>query len=88
MSSDVTPILGYKVQDPETLSTVNLNKVLEERILRALDVHKKNSAVDKRWLNIARTHLEQGFMALNRSLMRPGRVNLPEDTENATPPQG
>jgi len=35
--------------------------------------------VDQRWLAIARTHFQEGFMALNRSVFQPGRVKLPED---------
>jgi hypothetical protein len=31
--------------------------------------------IDQRWLAIAQTHIEQGFMALNRSIFQPGRVD-------------
>ncbi len=31
------------------------------------------------WLAIARTQIEQGFMALNRAVFKPGRVRLAED---------
>jgi hypothetical protein len=34
------------------------------------------SEVDQRWLAIGRTHIEQGFMAINRSIFRPERVKL------------
>ena len=34
---------------------------------------------DERWLAVARTHFQQGFMALNRAVFQPQRVNLPED---------
>lgn len=30
--------------------------------------------VDKRWLAISRTQLEQAFMALNRSIFKPQRL--------------
>lgn len=29
------------------------------------------SNVDKRWVSIARTHFQQGFMALNRAVFQP-----------------
>ncbi len=35
--------------------------------------------VDKRWLAIGRTAIEQGFMAVNRSIFKPGRVVLPDE---------
>lgn len=34
---------------------------------------------DPRWVAIARTHFQEGFMALNRAVFQPGRVKLPED---------
>lgn len=34
---------------------------------------------DPRWVNIARTHFQEGFMALNRAVFQPQRISLPED---------
>jgi hypothetical protein len=34
---------------------------------------------DARWIAIARTHIEQGFMALNRAIFKPERVKLETD---------
>jgi hypothetical protein len=34
---------------------------------------------DQRWLAIARTHFQEGFMALNRAVFQPQRIKLPED---------
>lgn len=34
---------------------------------------------DPRWLAVARTHFQEGFMALNRAVFRPQRIRLPED---------
>ena len=36
---------------------------------------------DPRWLAVAKTHLQEGFMALNRAVFQPGRVALPEDDQ-------
>lgn len=38
-----------------------------------------DSPYDPRWLSIARTHFQEGFMALNRAVFQPQRVKLPED---------
>jgi len=35
--------------------------------------------VDMRWVAIARTHFQEGFMALNRAVFQPQRIKLPED---------
>ncbi len=73
------PVHGYQPQGPVRVAMVNENKEAEERLLRQMDRITGMPDFDQRWLNIARTHLEQGFMALNRAIFRPGRVRLPED---------
>ena len=40
------------------------------------DMMNKNTYF-KRWLAIGRTHIEQGFMAINRAIFRPDRVEIP-----------
>lgn len=37
---------------------------------------------DKRWIAVARTHFQEGFMALNRAVFQPQRIKLPEDDGN------
>ena len=77
---DGLPVAGYRSQSEEAVALVNSNKLTEERLLRLLDALRKRDDIDQRWLSIARTQLEQGFMALNRSIFRPERVHpLPED---------
>lgn len=68
------PVEGYKPQSTEKVDLVNDNKRLEERVLRVLDELAKRDAIDKRWLAIGRTHIEEGFMAINRSIFQPARV--------------
>ena len=73
------PVAGYQPQSDEAILLVNLMKATEEKLLRALDDLAERDDVDKRWLAIGRTQIEQGFMAVNRSIFRPGRVVLPGD---------
>jgi len=73
------PVAGYKPQSEDNVFLVNKNKQMEESILRMLDLFATDDAFDKRWLAVGRTHIEQGFMALNRAIFRPTRVSLPED---------
>ena len=81
------PVKGYTSQasqasqasQPDSaVDIVNFNKELEERVLRRLDDLKEVGA-DPRWLAIARTHIEQAWMAANRSVFKPERIALPED---------
>lgn len=74
------PVHGYSPQSTNNVDAVNYNKQLEETILRMLDELAKEEAIDKRWLAIGRTHLEQGFMAINRSIFKPKRIALPKDS--------
>lgn len=83
---DGLPVAGYRPQSDVSVERVNLNKRLEEQVLRALDVLAEQPDIDKRWLAIGRTAIEQGFMAVNRSVFRPARAALPEDSEAAGSP--
>jgi hypothetical protein len=76
------PVAGYRPQSAEAVDLVNGFKADEERLLRALDAMADSGGeprFDPRWLAIARTALEQGFMALIRAVFRPARIRLPGD---------
>ena len=73
------PVKGYKPQSEATVDLVNNNKKLEEMNLRLFDILSKMENVDKRWLAIGKTHIEQGWMAINRAIFKPERVKLDED---------
>lgn len=70
------PVAGYKPQSQATIDLVNTNKRKEEEILVALDHLATLDFVDKRWLAIGRTSVEQAFMAINRSIFKPNRTSL------------
>ena len=74
-------IEGYTEQSSSAVETVNRNKVLEEQVLRLLDqlAARKPGAVDKRWLAIGRTKIEDGWMAINRAVFQPQRIKLEDD---------
>lgn len=89
------PVAGYKPQSSEKIDLVNGFKQDEERLIRliesmfhARDVGTNKDGIlnsdlgptfDPRWLSIALNHFQQGYMALNRAVFRPGRVKLEED---------
>lgn len=73
------PVSGYRPQTSVAVDCVNAMKAREELILRQLDLMREDADVDQRWLNIGRTSLEQAFMAINRSIFRPGRMKFPSE---------
>ena len=75
------PVHGYTPQSDDKVATVNVNKQLEENVLQQLDALKLRGDVDQRWLAIGRTGIEQAFMAINRSVFRPGRAKLEGDVD-------
>src|SRR5260370_10524118 len=76
MEHQALPVEGYKPQSQTSVDKVNQNKRLEEQVLRVLDELSLDLEVDKRWLAIGRTHLEQAFMAINRAIFKPNRVEI------------
>lgn len=76
------PVHGYQSQPDYKVGRVNNNKLAEEEVLRLLDTLLTLPDVDQRWLAIGRTHIEQGFMAVNRAIFKPSRVKLPSDVNN------
>jgi len=75
------PVHGYQPQASAKVGIVNVNKQLEERMLRRLDWLWSQPGLDKRWLSIAKTRIEEGYMAMNRAVFQPQRIALPEDGE-------
>lgn len=75
------PVAGYRSQPTDKIHLVNANKAAEETILRLLDQLGKRHDIDKRWLAIGRTAIENGWMAVNRAIFQPARVELPGDGE-------
>jgi hypothetical protein len=81
MTNAGLPVSGYKPQSDQAVELVNANKRAEEMVLRILDDLATREEVDKRWLAIGRTQIEQGFMAVNRAVFKPGRVRLPGEID-------
>lgn len=71
---DPLPIAGYTTQSSDKVGEVNINKQLEETILKRLDDLKADASVDQRLLAIGRTGIELAFMAVNRAILKPQRL--------------
>lgn len=57
---------------------MNESKELEQTVLDFVERLKKANAdqsveIDLRWLSIGLTNIEQGFMAVSRSVAKPGK---------------
>lgn len=81
---DGLPVPGYKPQNDKAIALVTKNKQIEEGVLRVLDLLRTDPDIDPRWLAIGRTHIEEGFMAINRSVFKPERAALPDEEKIAT----
>lgn len=73
------PVAGYQPQSNDKVAAVNENKRLEEMVLRQLDFLANVEPTDLRWLEFGRALIEQGFMAINRSVFKPARIALDGD---------
>lgn len=71
------PVAGYKKEQPAwAVDLVNINKALEEAVLRQVDHLKEKftAEVDQRQVALARTKLEEAFYHLNRGIFQPSRL--------------
>ena len=70
------PIAGYRPLEPRQVDLANNIKVIEEALLRLVDLHLKDKThFDARWAAIAKTHFQEGFMAINRANFQPTRID-------------
>ncbi len=68
-------IAGYRELTADEISVMNELKKAEASFLKIIDdLPKSLPATNLRWLAIARTDIETGFMAMNRAVSRPDAV--------------
>jgi len=65
------PIKGYRELGQEELDDINALKLLGEVIGRQLAALAQKPQTDKRWIAIAKTHMQQGCMAATRAVAKP-----------------
>lgn len=77
---DKAEIVGYIEQNPQQIKWINFLKEREIEIVNDLEEMMSEGfgfegcpliKADKRWLSIAKTHIQQGFMAAVRAVARP-----------------
>lgn len=65
-------IKGYGELMREEIDAINAIKTVADSVGKVIkDVEQLPCGVDMRWVAIARTELQQGFMALARAVARP-----------------
>lgn len=79
--SSTSQVAGYRPLEASAVELANKNKLIEELLLRQVDVMREDPSLDHRLINIAFTHFQEGFMSLNRAIFRPTRIHGPLDVE-------
>jgi hypothetical protein len=69
------------ISEAQALMARDAKRLLERALRLAETAERSNEDVDREWLRAAKIDLERAFMALNRGILKPARVQLPEDTE-------
>ncbi len=64
-------IKGYRDLSEEEIGLINDAKAKGDDIGKLIEVLQEMPSVDKRWLAIAKTSLQQGIMFLVRSIAKP-----------------
>lgn len=64
-------ISGYRDLSPEDVAAINAVKAAEVALGEVWRSVAESAATDKRWVSVARTHFEEGFSALVRSIAQP-----------------
>ena len=65
------PIKGYRELSEHEIDLINQMKTLAENVGVAVDLLSQDKSFDQRWISIARTDLQKGFMALIRGIAQP-----------------
>ena len=72
----MSAIKGYKELTAEQIDAINHMKDFEAEALSGLKTLSEMEGIDRRWLSIARTNIEQGYMAAIRSITKPNTVEF------------
>lgn len=71
MKDQHTLIKGYRDLSQEEIDAMNAVKKEAERIGFLIEELESNKQLDQRWVAIAKTELQKGFMAAIRSVAQP-----------------
>lgn len=67
-------IKGYRNLTEDDITRINIFKDLESLVLNKIRELYNHPDSDKRWTSIGKTHIQEGFMALNRAIAQPEEI--------------
>lgn len=68
MSNQNQQITGHRQLSQAEIDNINNSKAFANQVGEFIETLEKSNDVDKRWLAIAKTDLQKGFMSLVRSI--------------------
>ena len=71
MDNQHRKITGYRDLTQDEIDLMNAIKTVGADVGRLVDAIAADATFDARWTAIARTHLQEGFMALTRAVAKP-----------------
>lgn len=71
MDNQHQKITGYRDLTAEEIALMNQVKEIGNEMGRLVEGMALNKSLDQRWVALGRTHLQQGIMALVRSVAQP-----------------
>lgn len=71
MDNQHRQIKGYRELNEDEIKAMNMVKEAGAEIGRIIETMQAVPELDQRWLNIAKTDLQKGFMALTRAIAKP-----------------
>lgn len=71
MENQHRKITGYRELDESEIECMNYAKEMASNVGEVIEKLTEHPGVDQRWLAIAKTDLQKGFMALVRSIAKP-----------------
>jgi hypothetical protein len=71
MENQHRKITGYRELTQDEIDMMNCLKETGVQLEKIIAMLLSDENFDKRWINIGATHLQQGLMALTRSVARP-----------------
>lgn len=71
MENQHRKIKGYRELDADEIAMMNVVKEKAAEVGELIDAMAQQDGLDQRWVSIAKTHLQQGFMAATRAIAQP-----------------
>lgn len=71
MDNQHRKITGYRELSQQEIDFMNKSKAMAVKVGALIDEIEESGVQDGRWLSIAKTDLQKGFMSLTRSVAKP-----------------